>query len=188
MADGFTRHKDGRSWRIGTDAEVEWIARCSVGVTIAAAIPPIFAAYATVEVPEHHSDLADHERRVVRLLAEDGDDHDWWLGFLDTGASDTVFPNAERVRLYSDWPYVLVQAGPHQALRWRSAPSPLHCGLPDLIFPTDRSWLISSLWDDDWWCLGGPAELIDAFLQDPVLKAHQVDLTSDATPPGHVAR
>ena len=36
--------------------------------------------------------------------------------------------------------------------------------LPHLMFPADRSWLFSTLWDDDWSCLGGPAGLVGGFL------------------------
>lgn len=186
---GTTRDKGGRSWQIGTDGDVEWITRGTVvGLTVTSAIPPVFAAYATVMVPELRAGLEEHEHHVVRLLSQHGTDIDWWLGYLDTGASDVVFPDVHRVRMYSDWPYVLVKAGPQQALQWRTEPSPLHCGLPDLMFPTDRSWLISALWDDDWWCLGGPVELVDAFVREPGLEARRVDPHDDATPPGHVAR
>jgi hypothetical protein len=187
QAAGTTREKAGRPWQIGTDADVEWITRDTiVGLAVTSAIPPIFEAYATVVVPELCAGLQEHEQRVVRLLAEHSTDADWWLAYLDTGASDIVFPDAPRVRMYSDWPYVVVRAGPEQALRWRAEPSPLHCGLPDLMFPVQRSWLISALWDDDWWCLGGSTELVDAFLREPGLEARRVGTDGDATPPGHV--
>jgi hypothetical protein len=159
-----------------------------VGLTVVSAVPPVFAAYATVVVPEFGAGLDEHERRIIRLLADHSSDQDWWLGYLDTGASDIVFPDAPRVRMYSDWPYVLVKAGPQQALTWRAEPSPLHCGLPDLMFPTDHSWLISALWDDDWWCLGGSTELIGAFLRERGLESRRVAPDDDATPPGRVAR
>lgn len=184
-----TRDKDGRSWQIGTDADVEWVSRGTVvGRTVTSAIPRVFGAYATVVVPELRAGLDAYEQRVLRLLADHSTDPDWWLGFLDTGASDIVFSDAPRVRMYSDWPYVLVKAGPRQALQWRAEPSPLHCGLPDLIFPIDRSWLISALWDDDWWCLGGSKELVDGFVREPGLEARRVGPDDDATPPGHIAR
>ena len=184
-----TRDKDGRRWQLGTDADVDWIAGgTAIGMTITSGVPRVFPAYATVLVPEHGEGLAEHEQRVVRLLAEHSTEHDWWLGYLDTGASDLVFPDAPRVRLYADWPYVLVKAGPEQALRWRAEPSPLHCGLPDLMFPVTRSWLISALWDDEWWSLGGPAELVDAFVREPGLRTRRVGPDEVATPPGHVAR
>ncbi len=179
--------KDGRLWQIGTAADVDWVARGTVaGSTVRSAVPHVFEAYATVVVPEPGERLHDHEQRVVRLLVEHSTDHVWWLGYLDTGASDIVFPGAPRVRMHYEWSYVLVKAGPEQALRWRSQPSPLHCRLPDMMFPTDRSWLISALWDDDWWCLGGSKELVDAFVGEPALETRRVGPYDDATPPGHV--
>ena len=48
-----TRVKDGRAWRIGTAVKVAWIGDgTSVTKAITAAIPPVFDAYATVELPE----------------------------------------------------------------------------------------------------------------------------------------
>jgi hypothetical protein len=45
--------RDGRTWRIGTDAEVAWIASgTSISRTITAAIPLVFDAYATVVLPD----------------------------------------------------------------------------------------------------------------------------------------
>ena len=95
----------------------------------------------------------------------------WWLGFLDTGASDVVFDDALRVRVYSGWNYVLVQAGPHEARTWRIDERRWFTALPELMFPADRSWLVSSLWDDAWAGVGGSAELICALLIEPELRA-----------------
>jgi hypothetical protein len=41
--------------------------------------------------------------------------------------------------------------------------------LPNVMFPVDRSWLVSALWDDDWICIGGPAGLVDRFVRHPDL-------------------
>jgi hypothetical protein len=89
--------------------------------------------------------------------------------------------------LYYGWDYVLVEAGPEQAATWRRWGdwSFWKGALPNLMFPADRSWLASALWDDDWTCIGGPAELIDRFLHHPDLEARPVALGQDATPPGH---
>lgn len=89
-------------------------------------------------------------------------------GFLDTGASDVVLDDAPQVSVYYDWRYVLVQAGPHEARTWRSGER-WFTALPELMFPTDRSWLLSSLWDDAWACVGGSEHLIAALLNDPDL-------------------
>jgi hypothetical protein len=52
---------------------------------------------------------------------------------------------------------------------------------PDILFPADRSWLLSRLWDDDWRCIGGPSELIDRLVSNGQLEARRVSLTEDAT-------
>jgi hypothetical protein len=184
--------KDGRNWRIGSAAEVAWIAEgTSVGLTITAAIPPLFEAYATVVLPaEPGGDGQDqHDRTVLALLTEHSADQPWWLGYLDTGNVDIVFAGAPTVTLYPGWHYLLVEAGPQQAASWRRPGYPPSAKgvLPDLMFPADRSWLLSTLWDDDWTCLGGPAGLVAGFLQHPGLQARPVTLGQDATPPGHQA-
>jgi hypothetical protein len=59
----------GHSWRIGTDAEVAWIAAgTSAGLAITAAIPPVFDAYATVVAPEGGADQQRHNRAMLALL------------------------------------------------------------------------------------------------------------------------
>jgi hypothetical protein len=113
-----------------------------------------------------------------------------WLGYLDTGDADIVFYDVRTVRPgTTDALYVLVEAGPEQAGAWRAREywkSPL----PDLMFPADRSWLASTLWDDDWTCIGGSRGLVDALLAHPDLqhRAREVDPSlEDSTPPGHTA-
>jgi hypothetical protein len=170
MAGMVTRWKDGRSWRIGTSADVAWIPD-------GAAIPAVFEAYATVDLPYAGEGQDAHDRALMALLSEQSATQPWWLGYLDTGADDIVFPDAPMVPLYARWPYVLVEAGPEQAATWRRpGPSSFWMGvLPNLMFPEDRSWLVSTLWDDDWTCVGGSAELIDKVLHDPVLRANSSD-------------
>src|SRR5918999_2664900 len=182
------RARDGSTWRIGTDAEVAWIANgTSIGRTITAPIPPVFDAYATIVLPVEDERRHKHDRAMIALLSEQSAGQPWWLGYLDTGADYIVFPDAPKVTLYSDWPYVLVEAGPEQAAKWRR----VGCGsfwndvLPNLMFPADRSWLVSTLWDDDWTCIGGSAELVDSFLRHPDLQARSVTVGQDATPPGY---
>lgn len=183
--------KGGLDWPVGTESDVAWITEgTTTGLTITSAIPPVFDAYATIVLPDGATDEKQrHDQAVIELLRAQSAEQPWWLGYLETGASDVVFPEARRVVMYADWSYVLVQAGPEQALRWRADGRFHHRLLPDLIFPADRSWLLSTLWDDDWTCLGGPAELVDAFTQHPDLQinARRVHLGEDATPPGHTA-
>ncbi|BBX47279.1 hypothetical protein [Mycobacterium cookii] len=174
--------RDGRDWQIGAAADVAWIdAGTSVGTTITSGIPPVFDDYATVVLPENPSEQERHDHALISLLRRSGSSQRWWLGYLETGGSDIVFPEAPRVRLYPGWPYVLVLAGPEHAASWRL--------LPDLMFPTDRSWLVSTLWDDTWSCVGGPVSLVDSLLSHPDLgpRVRRVGVDENTTPPGHQA-
>ncbi len=196
----LSEEKDGRAWRVGTQAEVAWIVSgTSPGLTITAAIPPVFESYATIVLPGSdpgqsdagHSDAEQetHDRAVLALLSEYSADQPWWLGYLDTGADDVVFHHAPMVTLYSGWHYVLVEAGPEQAGSWRQYDfgSFWKGVLPNVLFPADRSWLVSTLWDDDWTCVGGPAGLVAGLCRHRDLRARPVTLDQDATPPGHQA-
>ncbi len=179
------RTKDGRAWRIGTEADVAWITSgTSPGRAISAAIPLVFEAYATIVIPGG-AELVKHDRAVLAVLTEQSASQPWWLGYLDTGVDDIVFPDAPKVTLYAGWQYVLVDAGPEQAATWRAEDPGWPGTLPTLMFPADHSWLMSRLWDDDWSCVGGSAELLDRFLRHPELQARQVALGQDATPPGY---
>jgi hypothetical protein len=62
--------KDGRAWRIGREADVAWIRENTVvSFAITSAIPPVFEAYATLELPGS----GDHD---ARSPLEDPDRHD----------------------------------------------------------------------------------------------------------------
>ena len=192
-----TRSRDGSTWRIGTAAEVAWIVAgtayhsglpTSMSRTITGAIPAAFEAYAIVLVA-YGVERDVHDRALLTLLREQSPGQRWWLGYLDTGADDIVFPDAPKVTLYARWHYVLIEAGPGQAATWRPDDGRAYGtgDLPNLMFPADHSWLVSTLWDDDWTCIGGPAGLVDAVLRHPDLEARSVAPGQDATPPGHQA-
>jgi hypothetical protein len=196
---GDWAEKDGRAWRIGTEADVAWIREnTEVSLAITSAIPPVFEAYATLELPDRDAHLSaapgdDSDRYfadVLAVLASYPAARPWWLGYLETGSSDIVFYDVRKVRPgTTDAWYVLVEAGPEQSRAWRE-PGHRKGPLPDLMFPADRSWLLSTLWDDDWTCIGGSRALVDAFLTHPDLRhrAREVDPSlEDATPPGHTA-
>ena len=192
------REKDGRLWRIGGDSEVAWIQRdTEVGLSIVSAIPPVFESYATLEHPGsgHHVPISAfeewdwHVSAVLDTLTRETEPPAWWLGYLDTGAgAETVFYDVPKTALYNG-DYVLVEAGPEQAATWR-ARQHWKGPLPDLMFPADRSWLFSTLWDDHWTCIGGSDRLIVSLTEHPLLRgrARRVELSmADATPPGHTA-
>lgn len=158
-------------WTIGTSADIAWVTHHAHDATHIPAIPPLFDAYATVDTPDGDLAKTAADRALVTLLRAHTPQQPWWLGYLETGAANVVFPAVQRVHAYWDWPYVLVEAGPEQALSWRGPDeaTPWHSGLPELLFPRDHSWLVSLLWDDDWRYVGGPAPLIDAILAHPGL-------------------
>jgi hypothetical protein len=186
--------RDGMHWTLGTTADVAWLtAGTKVGTTVTSAIPAVFDAYATIVLPADRDDQERHDEAVLSVLtANSSAGGRWWLGYLDTGADDVVFADAPRVSLYSGWPYVLVLGGAEQAATWRSwdrGASYWSGRLPNLMFPADRSWLVSTLWDDDWTCIGGTAALVEDLLRHPDLRSssRRVAPDEDATPPGHQA-
>lgn len=167
---------------------VDWITESTRrGRTVISAIPPVFARYATVVVPEDTAAKTKADAALVEVLQAHTPVQSWWLGYLDTGVADVVHPEMPRVALYVGWPYVLLEGGPQQALTARSNEdsTPWHSALPELMFPSDRSWLLSTMWDNDWRCVGGPAALIDALLTLPEVEVRPVLPDDDATPPGH---
>jgi hypothetical protein len=184
-----TRAQDGSRWQLGIATDVDWISKgTSSGLSITSGVPPVFAAYATVVLPTAEEEQERHDRALLAVLNEHSANQSWWLGYLDTGGADIVFPGAPMVTLYADWRYVLVAAGPAQAATWRESDQ-WKGVLPDLMFPADRSWLVSTLWDDDWTCVGGSSELLTSLLDHPDLqgRARRVTVDEDATPPGHQA-
>ena len=188
---GQTRHRDGRDWRLGEADDVEWIkSGTEITFAVTAAIPAVFDAYATFVIPNDSDDRDAHDRALLGPLVARSGDQGWWLGYLKTGADDIVFPDAPRVALYAHWPYVFVLAGPHQAMTWRSNHGlrSWRGALPDVLFPEDRSWLVSHLWDDDWRCVGGDSSLIEELVGDGSLQGRVVALGEDATPPGFESR
>lgn len=167
---------------------VDWITdRTRRDGTVISAIPLGFTRYATIVIPEDDAAKARADAALVGALRAHTAEQPWWLGYLDTGVADVVEPDRPRVAVYEAWPYVLLQGDPDQALGSRSSSgaTPWHSALPELIFPADRSWLLSTLWDDDWRCVGGPAAMIDALLALSELEARSVTPEEDATPPGH---
>ena len=118
-----TASKDGVAWRIGNDEDVAWVEEntASRGYTITVAIPAVFADYATLlhpgdaNLPRDVEEEARQDRALLTVLQRRTAPQSWWLGYLDTGASDIVFWNGPKITLYWGWNYVLVRAGPQQA-------------------------------------------------------------------------
>jgi hypothetical protein len=83
--------------------EVSWIANGTTGdLSITAAIPAVFEAYATCYEPD--GVIEAHERAVVEQLVQFTADQPWWLGYLETGAHSAVFDDVPRVSLIGAGP------------------------------------------------------------------------------------
>lgn len=154
--------------------------------SVLSAVPPGYASYATVVIPDGDAAKATSDTALVEVLRAHTTVQPWQLGYLDTGVADVV-AEMPRVAVYVGWPYVLVEAGPEQALgaRRNADATPWHSALPELLFPRDCSWLVATRWDDDWRCVGGPAALVDALLRHPHVDARAVRPDEDMTPNGH---
>jgi hypothetical protein len=166
FADGPDIRKDGRNWTLGTDVDVAWInveTAEGSGAGLSTVIPPIFDSYCTIALPEFNerAELAMHEQAMIELLRAQTTDQPWWLGYHDNGSDDVVFAYAPRT-MYNGARYVLVKAGPDQAASWRERG---YTGaLPDLMFPADNSWLLSTAMHDRTTSIGGPEQLVSRFL------------------------
>ena len=128
--------KDGRLWPIGGQEDVRWIQEdITRDVKITGAIPAVFDAYAAIALcTETFAERTptNPDSAVLEVLRAHTHPQPWWLGYLDTGASTVVFDDAPRVKLYWDWGYVLVHAGPEQAAAW-------HRELGSITYPRSPS-------------------------------------------------
>ena len=175
--------KDGRNWQIGDEQTVEWIRSNTLGGNqVTAAIPPVFDRYATL-MPSARTAPEIFERKCVEVLSSTSNQA-WWLGFLHTGAFPSPLPDAPEIELNYGWKYLFVKAGPPQALTWRTGNirSGISGLIPEIIFPEDRSWLLSGLWDDAWICVGCNESLLDALRNQQEILVHRV-ATTETLPP-----
>lgn len=110
--------KAGVAWMVGGQAEVEWIAEgTGSGPQITTAIPPRYAAYATLanagapDLPPRYAPRASPGFRVCRRAAPPQRDDGVVAGYLDTGASDIVFWDVMKVTVYCGWEYASCSLG-----------------------------------------------------------------------------
>ena len=90
---------------------IDWItAGTEPGPSILSAIPPGFASYASIVIPDGDAAKTQADAALVETLRAHTPEQPWWLGYLDTGVADLVDPAAARVPLYVGWPYVLLGA------------------------------------------------------------------------------
>jgi hypothetical protein len=142
----------------GGSPVVDWITRSTRrDRTVISAIPLGFVRYATVVVPEDDAAKTRADAALVEVLQAHTPEQPWWLGYLDTGVADLVDPDApEGVGVRRIGPTCCcraVAACPDRAKQRRQ--HALAQRPAELVFPADRSWLVSTMWDDDWRCVGG---------------------------------
>ena len=111
----------------------------------------MYAAYATIVVPDGDEAKTQPDRALVEALEAPAPADRWWIGYLDTGAAELSNIKGPRMSAYAGWTYVLKAWGLRQVLATRDngRSTPWHSALPELLFPHDRAWLVSTLWDDD---------------------------------------
>ena len=96
-----------------------------------------------------------------------------------------MFAEARPVSPHVDWPYVLVEGGPSDAVRWRTGHMRSGEGpLPDLFCPFDRSGFVTALWDDHLARIGGSTDLIEALAQESLAGVRRVSPDEDTASPG----
>lgn len=194
-----TREKDARRWKIGRQSDIAWVHDGGTETPsnkITVLIPPVYAAYWTVDLPgtaEHPQDehlARSLDRSIMELLEADTAVQPRWFGYLQRGdRSSLVFPGAPQVMLVNGG-VVLIEAGPEQALSWSLDRDVwLDDGaLPDVMYPTDRTRLTVTGWDDYWMSFGGSEGLVAAFLNDALLADYTYQVgpdDPDSTPPRH---
>jgi len=87
------------------NAVVDWITGSTrVGQMITSAIPPDYARYATVVIPNDDAAKTLADAVLVEVLRAHTPVQPWRLGYLDTGVADLVDPEAPRVSVYAGWP------------------------------------------------------------------------------------
>lgn len=85
-------------WKVGGCGEVAWINSATrPGLTVISAIPPTYSRYTTITVPDDTARSTRSDTALLDILSTHAPAQPWWLGYLDTGAADVVFPEAPRV-------------------------------------------------------------------------------------------
>ena len=127
------------------DEDVAWIRQNTfVGDTIRSAVPSGFDVYGLLDLDE---DRATEDVLLQAVAPED--DAELIAGWLARGRCKPR-PGDDHV-LYSGWRYRLRAV---DAAALRGLPAQGEGGFPDLLFPLDRSWVVSLLWDDSWRSIG----------------------------------
>jgi hypothetical protein len=106
--------RDGQAWRIGRYPDIAWIMDSTDegGVKITCAIPRVFEAYWTLELPYsgdqgwRPQEVNRFAPDVVDVLSAHTPEQPWWLGYLRRGDySNIIFDDAPQVALQRRLPH-----------------------------------------------------------------------------------
>ena len=135
------------------DEDVDWIRQSGAAFgTLRYAIPDGFEAYGVLDLP---ADIVPVETSLLGGLGVEPDDQ-LVAGWIDCGPWPA--PAGDEHVLYTGWAYRLRRV---HASMLAGLPTEGEGSFPDLLFPPDRSWLVSLLWDDAWRSIGAPQKAAD---------------------------
>jgi hypothetical protein len=163
-----------------TDEDVAWIRDgTSVSRTIRSAIPDGYDVDGLVDLVE------DGGRTESRLLTALGiaADEELVAGWIDR---DGLMTEAgDEHLLYATWRY-RIRIVRTAELEGRLHPD-VHDDFPDLLFPRDRAWLVSTLWDDTWRSIGA-SEATAREIERRLPAFERIDPTTDIADTGREVR
>ena len=135
------------------DEDVDWIRGNDAAFgTLRFAIPSGYEAYGVLDLP---ADIVPIEDALLSALGVDPADQ-LVAGWIDRGPWST--PAGDEHVLYSGWRYRLRRVA---AADLSGLPTEGEGSFPDMLFPPDRSWLVSLLWDDAWRSIGSSQAIAD---------------------------
>lgn len=128
------------------DEHISWIRHDGAAFgTLQYAIPGGFEAYGVLDLPQ---DIVPIEDALLSTLGVSPADQ-VLAGWIDRGPWPA--PAGDEHVLYTGWKYRLRRV---PASELSGLPTEGVGSFPDLLFPPDRSWLVSLLWDDSWRSIG----------------------------------
>ena len=140
------------------DHDVNWIRQESaLAETLTYAIPDRYEAYGVLDLPREIGPVEDGlldalTARPTGLLI---------AGWIDRGPWPPS--TGDEHVLYTGWRYRLRRVAESEL---RGLPTEGEGSFPDLLFPQDRSWLVSLLWDDSWRSIGASQAIATRLTQD----------------------